>query len=393
MDLGLTIYTREVAGADELSALVRAFRGLDVEPGYRGSLVVVHNERRRPWQRAQRRESFQIYGPNRVELEDVPEEVLACVPDPRYHWIVGVEGPDTVVPHAMKFAFLLIQALDGVIFDSQTGDVWSPSGSRTVVRPEGEQRIDEVQLDWYCLHENLTASPASLYVDTATRHLPEALPRRFGEREPYQGKLDDVGPDGFGQAWVETESLLFFAGSAPVIGGHLHAGPSATTRHKFWRLSLRVHAAPLSDPVWRDALRPVFTTLADSLPAFLATAQVTRGHLWNGRSSGIDARTEEAPTPVRGGCYLGLPPIPMWWTWLGAPFGQYAGLLPQERTTPTATGLLFENSDVPLPRDELDPLSTWLPNDVFASLAPNPNGYLGVPLTPATVIPSELRQN
>lgn len=385
MSYDLTVYTRETVGADELGALICAVPGLGVEPSGEGSVMVVRGAR---WSY-----SFTVDGPDLLEPEDVPAEVLACVLSPRYLWSVAVEGSSAAeVPHAVRFARRMAQTLDGAVVDLQKDEVWSRSRSRAIVRPARGERISEVSFDWFCLRERLTPNPASLYVDTVTRHLPEALPRRFGQYEPFQGKLDDVGADGFQRAWEEADSLLFFAGSAPVIGGHLSAGPSAAWPDKFWSMSLTLQAAPLSDPAWRDVLKCIFTTLADNLPAFFATAQVTRGNLWFGRSSFSDRDTEGVLIPVRYRIgWTGLPPIPMWWTWLGTPFAQYTGSLPKNRTTRTTTGLMFENSGAPLPRDELDSLDTWLPNDLFASLAPNPDGSSPVPLAPAMWIPPELR--
>jgi hypothetical protein len=248
-----------------------------------------------------------------------------------------------------------------------------------------------VDVDWFCLREDLNDEVPRLFIETAERSLPEALPRRFGEYEPLQGKYAEVGPNGFSGAWADATSLLFIAGTGPCISGSLNAGPNEQFPDRFWSMSLTLLADPLRQPGWRDALRHLFITLADALPAFYASASVTQGHIWSGRSLWSDGETEWRTVPLRyREGWMGLSPTPSWWTWFGDPYREFAGALPAERTTPTAHGVLFESVPEPAVAADLEPLSQWLPSNLFASLGPNPRRHQPVPLVRATAIPDAL---
>jgi hypothetical protein len=126
---------------------------------------------------------------------------------------------------------------------------------------------------------------AGRYLDVARRALPEALPRRFGEWEPLQGRFADGGEPGFTTAWRDATSILFFTASAPCTGGGLYAGPADRHPRPVWKMHLDLHIGPLADDArWRSALRRLFVLLAEEAGAFFASAEVRRGYLWNGRS-------------------------------------------------------------------------------------------------------------
>jgi hypothetical protein len=72
--------------------------------------------------RFRRRSSFTIDGPDRVEAEDVPVEVTGILLGARYLYSVLVEGStESEIPHALRFAKRLAVALNGAMFDQQTG--------------------------------------------------------------------------------------------------------------------------------------------------------------------------------------------------------------------------------------------------------------------------------
>lgn len=71
--------------------------------------------------------------------------------------------------------------------------------------------------------------------------------------------------------------------------------------------------------------------------------------------------------------WTGLPPRPTWWAWLGEHLAEYYSSLPAELTTPTTRGVLYSAADEPSGPGDLVPLSQWLPEDLFASLAPKPS--------------------
>lgn len=338
----------QLEGAD-LRALVAASPtlGVDDQGSAPGHLRVVRG--------ARRRFSFAIDGPHRVEPEDVPEDVTARVLGPRYQYEVLVEGSSsTEVPHAVGFARRLARALDGAALDLQTEEVWSRSGGRTVTAPERQERISVVTLTWYTPAGQL-ADPAGVLVDAAQRYLPEALPRRFGEYEPLQGRYADVGADGFAAAWQASTGTLFTAGQRPVLGGSLGSGPGDRHRHAVWTMALNLLADPLHDVRWRDAVRRFFIAVADGLPALYANAQVTRGWIWTGRSVVSDSFLEELAVPLHPRKAPVRPSqAPTWWAWFGEQMRHdITGELSPGQTTHTTHGLMHEWTQAPANRDEL----------------------------------------
>lgn len=385
MSYDLAVYTTRAASQAELHNLIVQGSELQVESTAGRSMTVVRG--------ARRKFSFTVDGPDVVEAEDVPSDVAAVVLGARHLYSIAVEGTvRTEIPHAVRFARRLAQALDGAVLDQQTDDVWSRSQSRKVQKPAREERVATVDVAWYCLEDEMGPDAASLFIDAAQQLLPEALPRRFGEYEPLQGKLAETGPESFVGAWRNATSLLFTAGSAPCIGGYLSAGPGAQHRDGFWSMSLDFLADPIREPAWREALRTLFVRLADEFPAFYASAEVTTGHIWSGRSLWSDGDTEWRINPVRyREGWTGLPPRSPWWAWLGEPYAEYYPNLPAERTMQTKRGVLYSAADEPSGPSGLVPLAKWLPEDLFSRLAPNPHRQQPVPLVPATTLPTRLR--
>jgi hypothetical protein len=383
MSYDLEVYTPTALDAVALAGLVTDTATLAVDTTGARQVVVVRG--------ARRRYSFTVDGPDRVEPEDVPADVSRVVLGARHLYLVTVEGSaGSEVPHAVRFARRLARELEGAVVDQQADEVWSRSKGRQVARPERETRTDVIEVGWVCQREELAADVPRLVVEAARTHLPEALPRRFGEYEPFQGRYDEVGTDGFATAWRDSTSLLFTAGTLPCLGLTLGAGPSERWPHRFWAASATFVAEPFHDPAWRSALRGFVVAVADALPAVHASAQVTRGHLWSGRSMWSDSQTEWALRPYDREGWLGLPATTPWWTWLGAPYADDAARVPHDLVTATDAGLLIELADAPAPADELPGLDQWLDADLFASLLPTEPGRRPVPQGRATRVPDAL---
>jgi hypothetical protein len=165
-------------------------------------------------------------------------------------------------------------------------------------------------------------------------------------------------------------------------------------------MSLDVHREPFAVADWRDALRRLFVALADKLGCFFASAEIERGHLWNGRDMASDQHTERPVVPSRREGWMGLPPYPVWWSYYGA---EYRELVSErlDGCVRTSAGNLFHSlSNEPTDRDQLTKLikSKWLfrrrcsgfPVDLLSVVAPNDGRVQPVPLEPASRIPPML---
>lgn len=355
---------------------------------------------------ARRGYCFTVEGPQRVEPEDVPDEVTAVLLGAAHVLSVSAEGtagPD--IPHAVRFARRVAGAVGGVVVDQQTEQVWAKSGARQSSKPAPNGRVRVIDLSWYVQRERVSNDLVARYLALCRRTLPEALPRRFGEYEPLQGKMAETGDEGLIRAWQEATGNFFFTSSTPCLGGSMTPGPGDRFPGDFWHLNLDVHARPFAeDQRWRDALRRLFIGTAQEFGAFYASAEVTRGNIWNGRSIWSDGDTEWPTTPARREGWLGLPPYPTWWAW----YGDLYRPLVKDRlgvgaVTDLQPGVLHELATEPADRDELVRAlakgqaaggdAGWVPPSLLAKTQPYDGWVQPVPLDPADVIPATLQKH
>lgn len=168
----LQVYLRTEVGLDQLVRLLSPGTEPD-EPIQPRQLVVVRGARRRC--------SFTVGAAHRCEAEDVPPEVDQVLLSATHVHEVLVEGSAaTEIDHAIRFARRVAREFDGAVLDQQTGEVWTGSTSRQVARPTRQDRVGVVTLNWYCTAAGIGADMPAAFVEAA-KHLPEAMPRRFGD--------------------------------------------------------------------------------------------------------------------------------------------------------------------------------------------------------------------
>jgi hypothetical protein len=113
----------QCAGDARFRDLVVQSGQLSVDTATTSSVTVVRG--------ARRRYSFTVDGPDRVEPEDVPTDVVNVVLGTRFLYSIPLEGAaPSEIPHAVRFARRLAQVLDGAVIDQQTDEVWSPTIAR-----------------------------------------------------------------------------------------------------------------------------------------------------------------------------------------------------------------------------------------------------------------------
>ena len=256
--------------------------------------------------------SFTVDGPFEVEAEDVPPEVVAHVLEPRWMWTILVEGSLlSEIPHAVKFAKRLARAAEGVALDLQTGELLAEVNSRATVAPPKETRIDLFELRWYAFASAAPSDPVDDWLELCGGYLPEALPRRYGDYEPLQYRLDRDGPAQL-RNLLRTEADVDFIGTKPCLeGGFFRNEDILSVRLSMFETAVR-------EPAWQTAARRLFVEYARRRAAFLAIGEVVGRVCWDGRSTSYDGR-EQATFSLsrRGERWLGLTPYPVWWSWYG----------------------------------------------------------------------------
>jgi hypothetical protein len=297
--------------------------------------------------------SFTVDGPFEVEPEDVPEEVLAHVLEPRWMWAILVEGSSQAeIPHAVKFAKRLAKAVEGAALDQQTGEVRAKVGSRATVAPPKDTRIDLLELHWYAFADAAPSDPVDDWTELCGRYLPEALPRRYGEYEPLQHRLDRDGPEVLREL-VRMDEDPFFSATKPCLDGSFFRNDDILT------IRLSLHESAVRDPGWQAAARRLFVAYAERRAAFLAIGEIVGRVLWNGRSTSYDGREENTfSLSRRDERWVGLTPYPVWWSWYGDSYRPLVeSHLDPAEVTAYPTGLFHQASPEPRRRKRLtDPL-------------------------------------
>ncbi|MBN2176066.1 MAG: hypothetical protein JW722_00235 [Demequinaceae bacterium] len=399
MSLDLNVYLTRVPDLPTVTELAAKTPGIAVDDpsGWENQhLVLTSRKAHDP--------IYTLEGPFLVEPEDIPEEVTARLLGASHLLTVSIHvSSETAINLGHEFARRLARAFDGAVHDTTTDEIWARGAHRVAPKPTRGDRISLVSVYWHTLAENVDTFMVDSYLNACRRYLPEALPKRYGGFEPLQHKLSDTGDDGLKSAW-KTESLwLMFAASAPCIWGSFSANP-AVWPQPVWSLHLDLQADPLSEPSWREGLRGLFVTFADELKCFFASAEVTRNHIWNGRSTASDGLEENLIYTARNGRWHGLKPHPTWWAYYGSDYRALVeGHLDPARIQSTEFGLFHEWTDEPTDRDTLIRMASprptfrrrdsWLPSDLLVTVLPGDTRQRYVEIEPAKTIPAGLRMS
>ena len=226
-----------------------------------------------------------LVGPlERVESEDVPDEVAAVAPS-AVGWLVGVTLEGRRSGEAGRELQSLTQRLasegQGVIDDG--GALHGPDGAQLPVnRPAKPETISLLRLSWLWTDDGpaQTREGFALLLSVIGELLPEALPRRWGLTEPPQHRLDELGVSGFVD-FVEAnrDDVFVWLPSLPVRAVDLHdrriwrsdAGFSAN------RLTVDIDAGALAKRGNGPRLARAFEAIADAVRPFYGEARVLRG--------------------------------------------------------------------------------------------------------------------
>jgi len=202
---------------------------------------------------------------------------------------------------------------------------------------------------WY---ERTDHSPevVARWLAAAREHLPEAVPRRYGDTEPLRGRFDQAGEPGLAHAYAQADTLLLLSGTPPVF--HASLAAAGRFRGPVGVHSLQAELDPADERVRRFAL-------ALTHPGTIyVSASIAGGMVLAGRTLYGPPENPEEPYLAPQGNWLGLPPSPPIWCWFGP---GYARLVARHVTTePVAAGRWFTGGPwVPEPLrarlDEVDP--------------------------------------
>jgi hypothetical protein len=190
------------------------------------------------------------------------------------------------------------------------------------------RRLDVLVVRWY---ERTARSPdvVARWLAAAREHLPEAVPRRYGDTEPLRGRFDRDGDQGLAEAYARADTLLSLRGAPPVSYASLAvAGRGPVRAH-----SLQARLDPADDRLHRFALA------------------LTHKHTVYVSASADGPAGEPYLAPL--GNWLGLPPGPPAWCWFGPAYARRVAR--HVAAEPVAGGLWFTGG-------------TWVPEPLRARL-------------------------
>jgi hypothetical protein len=310
-----------------------------------------------------------VHGPNHVEAEDLPESLAAAVLAPRFLIELSTPAAATTAARkrALKQACALAERFRGAVYDPQEDAVvWPRRAAKRWAAPAAEERIRVVDLDWY-LPGRPDAELAARLLGLLRAACPEALPRRYGDHEPLQHRLED-GDRGFVDFWraqaeIAHGAMFFWKGQAPCFDGSVSFCDARTESpneypigipgtRRCTRISLDFDGRALhAEPRWSEAVVALFERVARATGAVYAAGTVVRNVICR-RALGYDDRSEKLPLPISW--FAGLPPIPTWLAWFGAPYAPLVADALRGHAEPAADGTyLYRGGPEPMDVDQL----------------------------------------
>lgn len=227
-----------------------------------------------------------VNAPDRVEEEDIPEEIRDALPG-----IVTlielnlspISAPKIAHEKMWRLARQLAKLTHGIVEDPQSDEIETPQGVQRLrpVSRTGDKMT--LTLNWWFTEPVLVdATRVDEFLDLLSRQLPEALPKRYGLYEPPPHRLEETGRTHLRDFLL---AHLFEAGGVvwyphPPMQ-HLHLGLShewgATQGgYRANHFYLDVDAAVLSQPGWQTQLKRFWRAIPSLLHPFYGDVRLLR---------------------------------------------------------------------------------------------------------------------
>jgi hypothetical protein len=313
-----------------------------------------------------------VEGPQAIEPEDLPEGASELLPGLLSLTELSLEplsAPESAASELMAVANRIAEELGGLVEDPQEDSLTLPKGAKRFVKPAREERITVLDLSWWYENSPLrTPDGVANLLAVLRKHVPEAVPRRYGLSEPPAHKTEATGLGGLVAFLSENlDRMAILYASRPVVEfsiGDFDGPPHPRFGFRANHLNIGLEAAVLEQPGWERAIRNLWRGVCSFLQPFYAEARLLPDFVWSGGRTASDWRT--AVGPVRSGFWRGIPRSPGLAMALGPP---YSALW-----TPTGAvhehGLLLvepadwskpETLPLKVPRDLAQP---WTPRQV-----------------------------
>lgn len=273
--------------------------------------------------------SIFVDSPLMMEAEDVADSVLTHMLAPQWQTEIQFnDGSKLDGRLAHRLAKAIATEGQGVVFCPEQHKVTWPKSRPSFYRaPASKADIDLLRLRWTFPYEPKNRNFADSLIRLIAKHIPEALPKRFGTFEPFQGRISKNEFGDFLNAWVESAEkpngdIFHFTSTSPFYGGHvIFSDPRDSKRQseqgeKCLTLVIDFDSRAFANEAWVISIEQLFADLADTLGAIFAIAYLEEGWTSNRNRLATYAGAPRAPIP-RSTRWLGLPVVPGWLFWIG----------------------------------------------------------------------------
>jgi hypothetical protein len=282
--------------------------------------------------------------PDRVLLEDIPQQVSSSMPGIEYFTefvLEPISAPESAKMELLRVAGGVAKACHGVLFDRQTGELITPRGVKRFVPEARSERFALLELGWWFLNDTIF-KPEGVdgFLDICMTLLPEILPRRYGLYEPPQYQLADEGCEhlsAFLLDHLDNSPVLY--PNRPILG--LSFACSREKQHprlgfRCNRISVECEASVMEQPGWQEGLRRFWHRMCDHLSPFFSEVRTLNDYVRMGATYGSDMKTEVHP--IRSWFWRGIPRELGHAVAIGAP---YIDLWPNAQSEGQPRGNLF----------------------------------------------------
>lgn len=309
-----------------------------------------------------------------VEDEDIPDEVFATLRGITHQialHVMPASAPKAAITRARQLARRLAEAGAGLWQDLQTDTLKLATTARPAPRPKpASSRVTVLSLVWAMDHSAvMTRDGIGALLDVLQRHLPEALPRRYGPHEPPQFKYAETGRAHFIDTYVADPHMAIYA-TRPAFGLSLPAFPAGvrviSARGNYWAatVSIELNATVLDDPAMAAHLPKAFAAISARLRPFYGEARCLTGYA-AGPSGSLRLLTREFQGSPVSPWWQGVPHDPGIACMIGAP---YLALWPGRAGWDERDGLALRNPPV----WTAQPLDITVPPDIAQPRNPGP---------------------
>lgn len=152
-----------------------------------------------------------------VVPDDIARELQPNLKGCRWRIDVDLEGEPN--PSALSQFETVIGDLIGthcaLIYDPQTDQIFDKEGIQPIVNlPQAEEQNFSLQI-YFENADKVDKQLIGKILDVLAKELPEALPHRYGDFEPAQGRWDKGGREAFLESW-SIDKPPFWIGKTPV---------------------------------------------------------------------------------------------------------------------------------------------------------------------------------